>query len=55
MKDDKSPSQSSRSQPIILQIFNELEDPRKKTINFRHPLTYFPANDNWILEFSSQI
>lgn len=34
MKDDKR-----ASQPIILQIFDKLEDPRKKSINFRHPLT----------------
>lgn len=38
MKDNKSHPQNPSSQPIILQIFDELEDPRKKSINFRHPL-----------------
>ncbi len=39
MKADKGTSEHSRLQPAILQVFNELEDPRKKSINFRHPLT----------------
>lgn len=36
MKDDKNSSQYSRPQPIILQVFNELEDPRKKSIAEDH-------------------
>lgn len=39
MNDDKSNPQRSHAQPIILQVFDSLEDPRKKSINFRHPLT----------------
>ena len=39
MKDDKNASQPSSSQPFIIQVFDELNDPRKKSINFRHPLT----------------
>lgn len=39
MNDDKNPSQYPRPQSIILQVFDQLEDPRKKSINFRHPLT----------------
>lgn len=38
MNDDKNTSQYPRPQPIILQVFDALEDPRKKSINFRHPL-----------------
>ena len=39
MNDDENTSQYPRPQPIILQVFDQLEDPRKKSINFRHPLT----------------
>lgn len=39
MKDDKNTPQHFHPQPIIFQVFDELEDPRKKSINFRHPLT----------------
>jgi len=37
MKNDKNTPQYPR--PTILQVFDGLEDPRKKSINFRHPLT----------------
>ena len=39
MANDKSSPQSPLPRPIILQVFDNLEDPRKKSINFRHPLT----------------
>jgi predicted transposase YbfD/YdcC len=39
MNDEKSTSEYPRPQPFILQVFDGLEDPRKKMINFRHPLT----------------
>ena len=39
MTNEKNSSQGPRPQSIILQVFDNLEDPRKKSINFRHPLT----------------
>ncbi|TXI40947.1 MAG: ISAs1 family transposase [Nitrosomonas sp.] len=39
MSHDKKASQHLDSRSTILQIFSHLEDPRQKSINFRHPLT----------------
>lgn len=35
----KKVSEPNGSSPNIIQIFDQIEDPRKKNINFRHPLT----------------
>ncbi len=39
MNDAKNDSQNLNSKFSILQIFNEIDDPRKNALNFRHPLT----------------
>jgi predicted transposase YbfD/YdcC len=39
MKDDKNTPHNSHLQPTLFRVFAELEDPRKQSINFRHPLT----------------
>jgi len=39
MKKDNNPSQNLSSEPSIIQVFNDIKDPRSKTsVNYRHPL-----------------
>jgi hypothetical protein len=40
MKEDNNPFQNSSSEPSIIQVFNDVIDPRSETsVNYRHPLT----------------
>ena len=40
MKEDNSISQGSSAEPLIIQIFSSVTDPRSETsLNYRHPLT----------------
>ena len=40
MKEENPLSQNSSSEPSIIQVFNDVSDPRSETsVNYRHPLT----------------
>ena len=40
MKEDNNSAQNSSSEPSIIQVFNDVTDPRSEaSVNYRHPLT----------------